>query len=915
MMKEGLDDFKRFVRDRACNNAKYRCIAVDKKRGLVGHAGDEESIFKTVDAQDIKVGMIIEIKKDQRVPADLVLLHTTEPSGGSFIRTDQLDGETDWKLRRAIPMTQNAGSIFAMCQQKAEVYAEAPRKEIYSFIGTYTYTPSDSNRNRDTDEKLEVESLSLENTIWANTVVASGTILGLVMYTGSQTRSSMNISQPNSKFGVLDREVNNYSKVLCLLLVLLSCVMIAASRFTGLWWLNLFRFVVLFSSIIPISLRVNLDIAKLVYSFSIMSDPEIAGTIVRNTSLPEELGRISYLLTDKTGTLTQNEMIFKKLHLGTVCFSRDGLDEIGSRLLESYHLKSDQKVRKTVERKVHDAVLSMALCHNVTPVFDDDYDPELMSIAEAQTLGKIAYQASSPDEVALVKFSENAGLVLTKRTFGSITLTNPLGQLEEYEILDNFPFTSERKRMGIIIREVSTQRVIFYLKGADSVMIPRVQFSDWLDEECDNMAREGLRTLVFAQRVLSEGEWTQFKEKMQQAKTSLKDRESKVEEVVSSIEKELTLLGLSGVEDKLQKDVKSTLESLRNAGIKIWMLTGDKVETATCIAISSKLVSKTHTLFTMTVKTAEEAKEKLHQFQSLHDCALIIDGSSLQFCLDNFKDEFFAATRPAPAVVCCRCSPTQKESVVLLMKQFNPTKQTCAIGDGGNDVSMIQAAHIGVGIEGKEGKQASLAADISVLEFRALQRLLLWHGRISYQRSARLSQFIIHRGLIISFIQAIFSAIYFWATIAVYTGMLLVGYSTFYTMLPVLALILDEDVPEQSVFIYPELYQELQKGRVLSVKTFFIWVLLSVYQAMIIMVFSLLLFEEDMLSIVSITFTALILCELCNIAFTVRTWKLLIVIAEILTFSIYFLSILILPSYFSGFLFFSPFFQRNSLLI
>lgn len=508
------------------------------------------------------------------------------------------------------------------------------------------------------------------------------------------------------------------------------------------------------------------------------------------------------------------------------------------------------------------------------------------------------YQASSPDEIALVKFSESVGIRLVDRTFTTMSVVNPLHEVEEYEVLDNFPFTSDRKRMGIVLRDKATRQILFMMKGADSVMIPLVHYSDWLDEECGNMAREGLRTLVFAQRTVPEEEWIDFRDRLHQAKTSLVDRDQQVNRVIESLEKDLHLIGLTGVEDKLQEDVKGTLETLRNAGIKVWMLTGDKVETATCIAISSKLVSRTHSLFTVTVKTVEEAQEKLETFGEQRDTALIIDGFSLQLCLDHLRDLFFEVSSQAPCVVCCRCSPTQKESVVKLMRQYNPDKQTCAIGDGGNDVSMIQAAHIGVGIEGKEGKQASLAADISVLEFRALQRLLLWHGRTSYQRSARLSQFVIHRGLIISFIQAIFSAIYFWATIAVYTGMLLVGYSTFYTMLPVLALILDEDVSEQNVFVYPELYRELQKGRALSLKTFLIWVLISVYQAAAIMIMSLLLFEDNMLNIVSITFTALILAELSNIALSIRRWKLLIIMAEVLTFGIYFISIVVLPTYF-----------------
>eukprot|EP00002_Diphylleia_rotans_P036331 TRINITY_DN7994_c0_g1_i16.p1 TRINITY_DN7994_c0_g1~~TRINITY_DN7994_c0_g1_i16.p1 ORF type:complete len:271 (+),score=35.53 TRINITY_DN7994_c0_g1_i16:472-1284(+) len=261
---------------------------------------------------------------------------------------------------------------------------------------------------------------------------------------------------------------------------------------------------------------------------------------------------------------------------------------------------------------------------------------------------------------------------------------------------------------------------------------------------------------------------------------------------------------------------------LRNAGIKIWMLTGDKVETATCIAISAKLVGRNQSIYTLIATNEHEAREKLIEFGRKKGSCLIIDGKSLSLCMDHHRSMFVDLACKAPSVVCCRCSPTQKADIVRLLKDYTG-KKTCAIGDGGNDVSMIQAADVGLGIVGKEGKQASLAADFSINQFSYVRYLLLWHGRNSYKRSARLSQFVIHRGLIISIIQAVFSALYHYVPVAIYTGWLLVGYATIYTMAPVFSLVLDEDVEISTVFLYPELYRELQKGRALSMKTFFIW--------------------------------------------------------------------------------------------
>jgi len=270
---------------------------------------------------------------------------------------------------------------------------------------------------------------------------------------------------------------------------------------------------------------------------------------------------------------------------------------------------------------------------------------------------------------------------------------------------------------------------------------------------------------------------------------------------------------------------------------------------------------------------------------------------TLQLFLDNNKDAFVEVACKAPSVVCCRCSPTQKAEIVKLIKDYTK-KQTCAIGDGGNDVSMIQAANVGVGIVGKEGKQASLAADFSINQFKHLKRLILWHGRNSYKRSARLGQFIIHRGLIISFIQAIFSAIFYFAAIAIYSGWLAVGYSTLFTSAPVFSLILDEDVNEETAFDYPELYKDLQKGRALSYKTFCVWVFQSIYQGGAIMIVSIFLFDSAMINIVAITFTTLILTEIANVAFEVHKWHLLIILAEVFSLVVYFASFFLLKSYF-----------------
>ncbi|XP_059751059.1 probable phospholipid-transporting ATPase IIB isoform X4 [Balaenoptera ricei] len=897
IMREATDEFRRFQRDKEVNSQLYSKLTV---RGKV-----------QVKSSDIQVGDLIIVEKNQRIPSDMVFLRTSEKAGSCFIRTDQLDGETDWKLRVAVSCTQRLPALGDLFSINAYVYAQKPQLDIHSFEGTFT--------REDSDPPIH-ESLSIENTLWASTVVASGTVIGVVIYTGKETRSVMNTSNPKNKVGLLDLELNQLTKALFLALVALSVVMVTLQGFSGPWYRSLFRFLLLFSYIIPISLRVNLDMGKAAYGWMIMKDENIPGTVVRTSTIPEELGRLVYLLTDKTGTLTRNEMVFKRLHLGTVSYGTDTMDEIQNHLVNSYSQTQSQasgsnassapprkaqssapKVRKSVSSRVHEAVKAVALCHNVTPVYEARGAAGETEFAEADqdfSDDNRTYQASSPDEVALVQWTESVGLTLVNRDLTSMQLRTPGGQILTYCILQTFPFTSESKRMGVIVRDESTAEITFYMKGADVAMSTVVQYNDWLEEECGNMAREGLRTLVVAKRALTEEQYQDFESRYNQAKLSIHDRTLKVAAVVESLEREMELLCLTGVEDQLQADVRPTLEMLRNAGIKIWMLTGDKLETATCIAKSSHLVSRTQDTHVFRPVTSRgEAHLELNAFRRKHDCALVISGDSLEVCLKYYEHEFVELACQCPAVVCCRCAPTQKAHIVKLLQQHTG-RRTCAIGDGGNDVSMIQAADCGIGIEGKEGRQASLAADFSVPQFKHIGRLLMVHGRSSYKRSAALSQFVMHRGLIISTMQAVFSSVFYFASVPLYQGFLMVGYATVYTMFPVFSLVLDQDLKPEMAMLYPELYKDLTKGRSLSCKTFLVWVLISIYQGGILMSGALVLFESEFVHVVAISFTALVLTELLMVALTVRTWHWLMAVAELLSLGCYVASLAFLNKYF-----------------
>ncbi|KAK0626501.1 hypothetical protein B0T14DRAFT_492812 [Immersiella caudata] len=934
-------------------------------------------------SKDLRVGDVLKLSKGQRVPADVIILkclthelhvertseeaapkeeallldHVEDAAQGSssiaqpptadespvkngstgetFIRTDQLDGETDWKLRLASPLSQNLPNEELVCLR---VTGGKPDKKVNEFAGTLELMPPRQDgmtvayAQGSNGDPAKTVPLSIDNTAWANTVIASqATTLALILYTGPQTRSALSTSPSRSKTGLLEYEINSLTKILCFLTLALSIILVGLENIKrgqappqpgqSAWYVKIMRFLVLFSTIVPISLRVNLDLGKSVYSWFIQRDPGMPGAVVRTSTIPEDLGRIEYLLSDKTGTLTQNEMEMKKIHVGTVSYANEAMDEVSEYVRQGFHPSSaadpttlttpsstftsatnvgTTRTRREIGSRVRDVVLALALCHNVTPTTEEE-DGEVVT----------SYQASSPDEIAIVRWTESVGLRLASRDRKGMVLASPENgrPVVKVRILDIFPFTSEGKRMGVVVQffeklhpgvpTLESGEIWFYQKGADTVMSSIVAANDWLDEETANMAREGLRTLVVGRKRLSVKEYQEFSAKYQEASLAMSGREAGIQAVVSQyLERDLELLGVTGVEDKLQKDVKPSLELLRNAGIKIWMLTGDKVETARCVAVSSKLVARGQYIHTIAkLRRKDSAQENLDFLRSKTDSCLLIDGESLGMFLTHYRTEFVSAAVQLPTVVACRCSPTQKAEVAKLIKDYTK-KRVCCIGDGGNDVSMIQAADVGVGIVGKEGRQASLAADFSIEQFHHLTKLLVWHGRNSYKRSAKLAQFVIHRGLIIAVCQTMYSIALNFEPEGLYKDWLLVGYATVYTAMPVLSLVLDKDVDENLASLYPELYKELTSGRSLSYRTFFVWVFVSIYQGCLIQGLSQVLTEVDGPRMVAVSYTVLVLNELLMVAIEITTWHWVMVISIVGTFLMYVSSVPFLGGYF-----------------
>ena len=576
MAKELYDDINRRIQDKKTNSTKVEV--------LVPTPDKKDCRIELKSASDLLIGDIIQLKKNCRVPADIIVLKTFNESNDNqaFIRTDQLDGETDWKLRKAPGITQQMEEkqFFA---NDSTVECEPPSKLIYNFEGVVTCQTAEGSKR---------EALNLENTMWASTVVASMKVIGIIIYTGKETRARMNSSTPKVKIGILDQELNKSNVYLFVIMVILSLFLTCMKGFSSKFFFIFFKYIVLFCAIIPISLRVNLDVSKTYFSYFINKDDSIPETIARNSTIPEELGRISYVFSDKTGTLTKNEMVFKKIAMETEQFGEENFNDLNSILSEQCQvddaplldiINSDQsmnesagseassliegslstnerkkkRVRRNINKVIRDTITSMVLCNNVTPIADD------------KDLNKIIYQAFPPDEVALIKFAETLKMRFVVRIDKEIKIIDSADKSEEFEILPNFPFSSDIKRMGIVLKNKKYGHIIYYLKGAENVMMKfeKKQYISYITENEENLATKGLRRLVLSQKIIFDAEFNSWNEEYKESLNSMDNRKERIPQVVSKLENNMEFLCVTGVEVLMQDDAATTIDNLRNASM------------------------------------------------------------------------------------------------------------------------------------------------------------------------------------------------------------------------------------------------------------------------------------------------------------------------------------------------------------
>ncbi|XP_072752545.1 phospholipid-transporting ATPase ID isoform X3 [Anoplolepis gracilipes] len=496
----------------------------------------------------------------------------------------------------------------------------------------------------------------------------------------------------------------------------------------------------------------------------------------------------------------------------------------------------DSSLLEAVQREnpdVHSFFRLLALCHTVMP---------------EEKHGKIEYQAQSPDEAALVSAARNFGFVFKERSPNSITI-EVMGKKEIYELLCILDFNNVRKRMSVILRKDGHLRL--YCKGADNVIYERLKkdseeiMAKTLDH-LNKFAGEGLRTLCLSVRDLDESFFNNWKQRHQEAALSQENRDDKLDAIYEEIEKDMSLLGATAIEDKLQDGVPQTIANLSLAGIKLWVLTGDKQETAINIGYSCQLltddltdvfvidattydgVETQLTRYLDTIKTAltQQKRPTLsivtfssdteynprdeqdeHEMENSTGFAVVINGHSLVHALHpQLEQLFLEVSSQCKSVICCRVTPLQKAMVVELIKK-NKSAVTLAIGDGANDVSMIKTAHIGVGISGQEGLQAVLASDYSIGQFRFLERLLLVHGRWSYYRMSKFLRYFFYKNFAFTLCHIWFAFFCGFSAQTVFDPMYISVYNLFYTSLPVLAVgIFDQDVNDKNSLMYPKLY-------------------------------------------------------------------------------------------------------------
>uniref|UniRef100_A0A7N8YB73 Phospholipid-transporting ATPase n=1 Tax=Mastacembelus armatus TaxID=205130 RepID=A0A7N8YB73_9TELE len=832
-IKQGYEDWLRHKADNAVNQCPVHVV----QHGKVVRK----------QSRKLKVGDVVLVKEDETFPCDLILLSSSRDDGTCYVTTASLDGESSHKTYYAVQDTKAYSTEKEVDSIHATIECEQPQPDLYKFVGRINiYMENEPVARPLGSENLLLRGATLKNTEY---------IYAVAIYTGMETKMALNYQSKCQKRSAVEKSMNAY-------LVVYLCILISKALINTalkyVWqadpnrdepWFNqrteaerqrhvliraftdFLAFMVLFNYIIPVSMYVTVEMQKFLGSYFIMwdddmFDEELGERAMVNTSdLNEELGQVEYVFTDKTGTLTENNMEFIECCV-------DGHVYVPHAICNGQEL----------------FFRALCLCHTVQVKEEETVDGIKHGIHQGKSTS--LYISSSPDEVALVEGMKRIILVV---------FCVHVCFLIRFELLEVLTFDSVRRRMSVIVR--ATGEFYLFCKGADSSIFPRV-ISGKVDQV---RAREGLRTLCVAYKRLSPEQYQEVCHLLSGAKLALQDRDKRLAEAYDLIEKDLILLGATAVEDRLQEKAADTIESLHKAGMKVWVLTGDKMETAAATCYASKLFRRNTQILELTTKRTEE--------QSLHDVlfdlsrtvlrhlsgdycdyGLIIDGATLSAVMrpdqedsnsGNYKEIFLEICRNCSAVLCCRMAPLQKAQIVKLIKTSKEHPITLAIGDGANDVSMILEAHVGIGIMGKEGRQAARNSDYAIPKFKHLKKMLLVHGHYYYIRISELVQYFFYKNVCFIFPQFLYQFFCGFSQQPLYDTAYLTLYNISFTSLPILLYSLIEQHINMDILKKdPSLYKDIAKNSLLRWPTFIYWTVLGVYDAIVMFFGAYFLFDN-----------------------------------------------------------------------
>ncbi|XP_016468416.2 putative phospholipid-transporting ATPase 5 [Nicotiana tabacum] len=920
MLKEAMEDWNRFLQDLKVNARKVKA-----------HIGNGEFMERAW--KEVYVGDVIKVNKNEYFPSDLLLLSSSYEDGLCYVETMNLDGETNLKVKRSLEATLSLDSDERFNKFLATVRCEDPNPNLYTFVGNLEF---ENESHPLSPSQILLRDSKLRNTDY---------IYGVVVFSGPDTKAVRNSTRSPSKRSRVERKMDHVIYVLFTILILISIISsIGSTIFTNSeavkWYylelkrasdssfdpskpvvscsLQFIRALVLYGYLIPISLYVSIEVVKVLQAMLINKDQKMYDEVTdkaveaRTSNLNEELGQVEMILTDKTGTLTCNQMEFRKCSIEGISYGGEvteidlaasrrmdieveryrfslggyesntrslemfefsmadpaaekmvlGLDQgmekpntITSRnsvqerdsVIKGFNFKDDRLMDKMwINRSnVSDMMMFfrvMALCHTGIPVEDEKSD-------------RLKYEAESPEEVAFLIAAQEFGFKFCHRTQSVMAVqeldpSSGMDVKREYKLLNLLEFNSSRKRMSVIVRNQNGD-IFLLCKGADNVIFDRLTdngrtYQQATSMHLSNYAEDGLRTLLFAYKKIKSDEYEKWNSVFTKAKATIgPEREELLENASEMIEKDMLLLGAVAIEDKLQKGVPECIDKLAQAGLKIWLLTGDKKETAVNIGFACSLLRHDMNQVHLTLSKEAESKnivkvmredilcqiERYYQMVMQEDrkdqpFALIVDGKALEIALsDDIKDQFLKLAVRCDSAICCRVSPKQKALITRLVKQHTG-KTTLAIGDGANDVGMIQEADIGIGISGMEGMQAVMASDFSMPQFRFLERLLIVHGHWCYKRISKLILYFVYKNI------AFGLTLFFYDILTTSSGQVLfddwyiVIFNVFLTSLPVISLgVLEQDVSSEVCLKFPTLYQQGPKNICFSWKRIIGWIL------------------------------------------------------------------------------------------